>query len=299
MSAHIRLGALVMPEHTGRAGTDLWRRLEESGFRHAWLFDHLSWRSLRDGPWLDTMTTLAAAAVVTSRIRLGTLVCTPNFRHPVLLAKAAMTIDQLSGGRLTLGLGSGAPGPDSAALGAPPLSVGQRAARFAEFVHLTDHLLRHPRTDHRGTWYQAEDVPMIPGCRQQPRVPFAIAAAGPAGLGLAVAHAEMWVTNGPMDPGEGDEERLFRLLGKQIARLDEACVEAGRSPGSIRRLVYLSRCLPSVAESADRLADALGRCAVLGFTDAVVAYPRRDGIFAGDPRHLERLAAAQRQEGMH
>jgi alkanesulfonate monooxygenase SsuD/methylene tetrahydromethanopterin reductase-like flavin-dependent oxidoreductase (luciferase family) len=286
----ISLGTLIMPEYPGMAAVAMWRRLEEAGFGHAWLFDHLSWRALRDGPWLDTMATLAAGAVVTRHIGLGTLVSTANFRHPVLLAKQAMTIDHLSAGRLTLGLGSGAPGPDSVALGDHRLSTAQRADRFAEFVRLTDHLLRHPRTDHRGTYFQANDVRMIPGCHQSPRMPFAIAAAGGAGMRLAASHAQTWVTNGPVGSADERETVLFAALAEQIALLRHACDETGRPYETLRTLVYLSRSLPGVASSTGRLTDALGRCAALGFTDVVVAYPRRAGVFAGDPRHLEAVA---------
>ncbi|MEU9504866.1 LLM class flavin-dependent oxidoreductase [Micromonospora sp. NPDC048170] len=288
----IALGALVMPEHPGPRGADVWRHIEDVGFRHAWTFDHLSWRTLRDQPWFDTMTTLAAAAVRTDRIGLGTLVCTPNFRHPVLLAKSAMSIDHLSGGRLLLGLGSGAPGPDSEALGGQRLDARERAARFEEFVRLTDLLLRSPVSTHRGAFYEADDVRMVPGCLQRPRVPFAVAARGPRGMRLAAEHADVWVCNGPPDRTESNaEEAVFADLARQVDDLRIACHHRGRPFGDLRRLVYVSRSLPRVAESAARLVDVLGRCAELGFTDAVVAFPRRDGIFAGSPHHLEHVAA--------
>ncbi len=73
---------------------------------HAWTYDHLTWRNLRDGPWFGAVPTLAAAALVTSRIRLGTLVASANFRHPVPFAKELMTLDDLSHGRFTLGVGA-------------------------------------------------------------------------------------------------------------------------------------------------------------------------------------------------
>lgn len=288
----VRLGALVMPEHSGPQGTDLWRRLEAAGFAHAWLFDHLSWRTLRDGPWFDTMTTLAAAAVVTERIGLGTLVCTPNFRHPVLLAKAVVAVDHLSGGRLVLGVGSGAPGPDSEVLGGDGgLSPADRGIRFEEYVRLTDRLLRDPVTDHDGRFYAARDARMIPGCVQQPRVPFAIAARGPRGLRLAVEHAQTWVTNGTRADGAQPDAEVFASLAAQLADVRAACERGGRAYGTLRRLVYVSRSVPDAAASAERLADVVGRCADLGFTDVVVAYPRPDGLFAGDPGPLEQLAS--------
>jgi alkanesulfonate monooxygenase SsuD/methylene tetrahydromethanopterin reductase-like flavin-dependent oxidoreductase (luciferase family) len=77
---------------------------------HAWSYDHLSWRSLADEPWGATIPSLTAAATVTSRIRLGTYVSSPNFRHPVPFAKELATVDEISSGRLLIGVGSGGTG---------------------------------------------------------------------------------------------------------------------------------------------------------------------------------------------
>jgi len=83
----MRIGVLILPELPWSTAQSLWRRAEELGFDHAWTYDHLAWRSLRDAPWFGAMPTLAAAAVVTTRMRLGTLVASSNFRHPVSFAK--------------------------------------------------------------------------------------------------------------------------------------------------------------------------------------------------------------------
>ena len=82
--------------------------------------------------------------MATDRIRLGTMVASPNFRHPVTLAKEAMTLDHVSGGRLTLGIGAGGPGSDATVLGGEQPSPAERVARFAEFVEVLDQLLREP-----------------------------------------------------------------------------------------------------------------------------------------------------------
>ncbi len=90
------------PETVARA-----RRLEELGYDHLWTYDHLSWRRYRDRPWHATIPWLTGLASATASIRLGTMVASPNFRHPVTLAKDAMTLDHISAGRLTLGVGAG------------------------------------------------------------------------------------------------------------------------------------------------------------------------------------------------
>ncbi len=291
----IRLGALLLPEHAGGRATALWRRVEDLGLAHAWTLDHLSWRTLAGRPWFDAMTTLAAAAATTSRIELGTLVTSPSFRHPVTTATQAMTIDQQSGGRFVLGVGAGAAGPDATALGGAPLSPGQRAGRFAEFVTLLDRLLRDPVTSFAGDWFTAHEVRMTPGCVRAPRLPLAIAAAGPRGMRLAARFADTWVTIGDAaTPGEQDEAAAFGTLRAQLARLTEICEQLGRPPAGLRKLVNLSRVAADPYASPERLADLVGRCGELGFTDVVLAYPRPDGVFAGDERAFERAVTSVR-----
>lgn len=107
----MRLSTLILPVrrwHSG--GRAPWQRAEELGFSAAYTYDHLSWRTFRDGPWFGALPTLTAAACATSRLRLGTLVTSPNFRHPVTLAKELISLDDVSGGRMILGIGAGAPG---------------------------------------------------------------------------------------------------------------------------------------------------------------------------------------------
>jgi alkanesulfonate monooxygenase SsuD/methylene tetrahydromethanopterin reductase-like flavin-dependent oxidoreductase (luciferase family) len=86
-------GVLILPDDPWSVTRERWQSAERLGFDHAWTYDHLTWRSLRDGPWLATVPTLVAAALATSRIRLGTLVASPMFRHAVPFAKELMTLD--------------------------------------------------------------------------------------------------------------------------------------------------------------------------------------------------------------
>src|SRR5207244_4600433 len=106
----MRIGVLILPELPWSTAQSLWRRAEELGFDHAWTYDHLAWRSLRDEPWFGAVPTLTAAATATTRIRIGPLVASANFRHPVSFAKELLTLDDISGGRLTVGLGAGGEG---------------------------------------------------------------------------------------------------------------------------------------------------------------------------------------------
>src|SRR4029450_8891063 len=136
----MRLGVVILPELPWPDARVQWRRAEELGFEHAWTYDHLAWRSLRDAPWFGAVPTLAAAATVTDRIRLGTLVASPNFRHPVPFARELVTLDDVSRGRFTLGIGAGGTGWDATMLGQARWSARERGERFVEFVELLDRL---------------------------------------------------------------------------------------------------------------------------------------------------------------
>src|SRR3954454_18266888 len=128
----MHVGVVILPDLRWHQANERWRDAEARGFTTAWTYDHLSWRSLRDGPWLGTVPLLAAVAASTTSLRLGTLVTTPNFRHPALLAKDIMTLDELSSGRIEVGVGAGGTGFDATVLGGPPLKPPERAARFED-----------------------------------------------------------------------------------------------------------------------------------------------------------------------
>jgi len=269
----------------------LWRHAEELGFDHAWTYDHLAWRSLRDAPWFAAVPTLTAAALATRRIRLGTLVASPNFRHPVPFAKEVVTVDDISGGRFTLGVGAGGTGWDATVLGAEAWSAHERAERFAEFLEVLDLLLREPAASYRGRHYTAVEARTYPGCLQEPRVPFAVAAAGGRGMRLAARFAQTWVTVGdvahagpPLDAAHGSG-----VVGAQMARLDEACAAAGRDPGSLARLVLTGPLLGAGLGSVDAFDETVGRYAAVGVTDLVVHWPRRAEPYQGDPALFERI----------
>src|SRR5262245_9933805 len=254
----MRRGVVILPERSWSDARGLWQRAEELGFDHAWTYDHLAWRTLRDRPWFGAIPTLTAAAVATSTIRLGPLVVTPTFRHPVPLAKELITLDDVAGGRLTLGVGAGGDGFDAAMLGAPAWPRAERTARFVEFVELLDALLREPAHSAHGRYYSASEARTYPGCVQQPRVPFAIAATGPRGMELAARLAQTWVTTGdrtsrgPIQAKEG-----AAMVADQMAHLDEACARAHRDPAELARLVVSGPQLDAGLSSAAAFADTV------------------------------------------
>ncbi|HLX87335.1 MAG TPA: LLM class flavin-dependent oxidoreductase [Acidimicrobiales bacterium] len=289
----MRLGVVILPEHRWPAAHLLWQRAEELGFEHAWTYDHLAWRTLRDEPWFAAVPTLAAAALCTTRIRLGTLVASPNFRHPVPFAKEVMTLDDLSGGRFVLGIGAGGPGWDATMLGQEAMSLSARADRFEEFVELCDQLLRQPATSYRGRVFAADEARSVPGCVQTPRVPFAVAATASRGMRVAALHGQWWVTTGdPRARTPPTAEEGARVVARQMDELEAACAATGRDPQSIGRMVLTGPSLDQGLSSAEALRDTIGRYAEIGVTDVVVHWPRPDGPYAGDRDRFEAVVSA-------
>jgi alkanesulfonate monooxygenase SsuD/methylene tetrahydromethanopterin reductase-like flavin-dependent oxidoreductase (luciferase family) len=286
----MRYGIVILADRRWQESARRWRLAEEYGFDHAWTYDHLGWRDLVDGPWFDAVPTLTAAAMVTSRIALGTLVASPNFRHPVSFARQVTALDDISGGRLLLGLGAGAGGAsfDAAVLGDPPLTLRERADRFAEFTELLDLLLREDHVSWRGRYYAAVDARNLPGCVQRPRVPFVVAANGRRAIGLAARFGEGWVTTGAR---ADDLAGWWQSVAEAAGRLDEALATAGREPGQMRRYLSLDASGTFALTSAAYFDDAAGRAAELGFTDVVTHWPRQTGWYAGDESVLETVAA--------
>src|SRR6478736_4070008 len=149
----VGVGVVVLPQERWLGGAkERWQQLEAWGFDHAWTYDHLAWRSLADEPWFATVPLLSAAAAVTD----------------------VLGLDDVSGGRLLLGLGAGGDGFDAGVIGAAP-TRGERTRRFEEFVDVLDHLLTQPVTDHEGEFYEAHGARMIPVPAKRP--PFLLAAA--------------------------------------------------------------------------------------------------------------------------
>ncbi|MDX3657914.1 LLM class flavin-dependent oxidoreductase [Streptomyces sp. ID05-26A] len=283
----MRAGIVILPEHRWWIAEPKWRAAEEYGFHHAWTYDHLGWRTLVDGPWFGAVPTLTAAAMVTSRIRLGTFVASPNFRHPVPFARELLTLDDVSDGRFTLGVGAGGAGYDTVALGAEPLLPRDRTARFGEFVELLDQLLVKDRTSWHGKFFSAEEARSAPGCVQRPRVPFVVAANGPKAMTVAARFGQGWVTTGP--PTE-DHETWWRGVAELSEQFTETLATHDRGP-RVNRYLNLDSAPVYSLSSVECFVDAVGRAAELGFTDVVSHWPRHDGIYAGSEQVVENIAA--------
>ncbi|TFC93765.1 LLM class flavin-dependent oxidoreductase [Cryobacterium sinapicolor] len=289
----MRFGIVILPQDSWPQARRRWQGAERLGFDHAWTYDHLSWRSLADQPWHATIPTLTAAAVVTSRIRLGTFVSSPNFRHPVTFAKEIATLDDIAGGRFLLGVGSGGTGFDASVLGQPDYSPRQRSERFAAFVSALDRLLRHEQPgsggiSFAGEWATAVGARMVGTPAQEPRVPFVIAANGPKGLRLVTTFGAGWVTTGA-DGAVGAD--WWATVAGLTRRLEDTAFAAGRDPATIDRYLSLDSGGGYSLQSIGAFEDAVGRAAELGFTDVISHWPRAEGIYAGTETVLQQAAA--------
>ncbi|GIJ22220.1 luciferase [Micromonospora lutea] len=278
---------MILPDQRWSVARHRWRRVDEWGFDHAWTYDHLGWRDLVDGPWFDSMTTLTAAATATSRIRLGTLVASPNFRHPAAFARQVTALDDVSGGRALVGLGAGGIGFDAAVLGGEPLTPRQRVDRFAEFTELLDAILRQDGTTWRGDWFAAVDARSNPGCVQDPRAPFVVAANGPRSMRIAARFGQGWVTTGVGGDALND---WWAGVAEVVARLDGTLAAEGRDPASLDRYLSLDSAPVFSLSSAQFFADQVERAAELGFTDVITHWPRESSWYAGDEAVLVEVA---------
>jgi probable F420-dependent oxidoreductase len=255
---------------------------EEVGFDSIWVGDHLLYRGdgrPERGPW-DAWALLAALAATTDRVALGPLVACTAFRPPGVLAKAAATVDEISGGRLVLGVGAGW---NEAEFGAFGLPFDHRAARFEEAFEILRRLLAGERVTFAGRYLRADDAVLLPRPRRPPAL--MIGSTGARVLAASLPHVQTWNT-------------WFDLYGntpegfaRENARVTRAAERAGRSPTDVARsacvLVVLDPSSPERALAAgipplegppDRIAGALSDLARAGADEAIlVASPITEG----------------------
>ena len=288
----MHVGLVILPSDRWGEARRQWEWADDAGFATAWTYDHIRWGGMPDGPWHAAVPVLAAAAGVTSRIRLGTLVATPNFRHPVPLAREALTLDDLSEGRLDLGLGPGSEGPDASAVGQAPWSRAERMERFEQFLQVVHPILNGTpatRTSLHTDHYDAVEAPSTPGAIQSP-FPLTIAAGGPRGLALAATYGRQWVTIGPTSGGPRTAERILESARHQCQLLRAACAESGRDPQTLAKVLLWGPTEP-VLTSSDQFEDLAGPYAELGFDQFVLHHPAQTGPYGGSRPVFEEIAA--------
>jgi len=281
----MRFGLCILPEHAWSVAEPIWREADSLGVDHLWTFDHITWSGLPQSPWFAAVPTLAAAATVTTRSRLGTFVSSPNNHHPVQFMREVLALDDISGGRFILAVGTGGD-LDSRIMG-EDLSLKDRVDRFHEFTQLLDRLLSEERVTAAGRFYEARDVSTRPG-PVRPRLPLVISANGPRSIRLAAERADGWMTTG------GDTEtdaEWWALVARGSHLLDEALDARGRQRHTIARYLNLDAAPTYSLSSVGAFEDAVGRAADLGFTDVITPWPRSSAPYAGTRATLETVVS--------
>jgi len=255
--ADVRYGIKLSQNATIDELRAVWRVADEAGFDHCWCMDHLATLGPRDdGPIFEAWALLAGMAVATSRTRIGCLVTGNTYRHPAVLAKAAATVDHLSGGRLEFGLGAGWAENEHAMLGLPFGTTRDRADWLEEACEVIRSLWTQPRTSFDGKHYKLADAVAEPKPVQRPHPPIWIGGWGrQRTLRIAARYAQVWNAPG----GSPDE------VAEVSAVLDQRCAEIGRDPAQIRRSVQLR-----VAEANDELLDLAESYHAVGVTEIVL-----------------------------
>jgi len=201
---------------------------EGIGLDSLWLGDHLLYRNGAGparGPW-ECLSMLSALAAVTTRVELGPLVLATSFRNPALTAKIAETIDEISGGRLILGIGAGWNRTEYDAFGLP---FDRRFARFTEAFAIMRSLVRTGRVDFEGEFYSARECELVPRGPRSGGIPIMVGTTGEKMLRLTVPYIDLW------NIWYADFGNSVEGLTTHLDRLDTLCAEVGRDPAEVGR----------------------------------------------------------------
>ena len=245
------------------------RAAEEVGFDSIWLGDHLLYRGdggSERGPW-DVWTQLAALTAATERVRLGPLVACTAFHPPGLLARMAASVDEVSGGRLVLGVGAGWNETEFRAFGIP---FDRRVSRFEEAFEIVRRLLAGDRVTFHGRFHEVEEAVLLPPPAR--RIPLMIGANAPRMLSIALPHVASWNT---WYTHYGNTSEGFARLD---ANVSEAAERAGRDPATLERSACVlvsagatdERPETAPAVEAERLADHLQELEEAGADEAIL-----------------------------
>lgn len=210
---------------------------ERIGLDSIWVGDHLLYRDdgrPPRGPW-EAWSLLAALAAVTERVELGPLVASTSFHAPAMLAKKASTIDEISGGRLILGLGAGWNRPDYDAFGFP---YDHRVSRFEEAFTIIRELLTTGRADHRGAYYRVDHAELLPRGPRPDGPPLLVGSIGERMLRMTLPHVAAWNAWFTWFGNTPDGYLPLR------DRVDAACRDVGRDPAAVERTVAVFVAFP-------------------------------------------------------
>jgi len=264
----VRFSVLVLQIMPYAAVRDAFRFVESLGLDDAWVADQAGLPGRPSTTFLEAWTTLAALAADTTRIRLGPLVTNVATRNPLMLGKAVLTVDDVSGGRVNLALGAGYFPVEHEWLGVDFPDGPARSRRLAEAVEILDRGLRGETVTFTGEFFHLVDAPFNPPPTQRPRVPLYVAGQTRASLAVAVRHADVAVSTSLVDD-PGIDATIGRF-GERMQLVDELCGAEGRDPSSLGRLYSLGYTEAGALSSMDSAAEWIGRLVEAGATEISV-----------------------------
>jgi alkanesulfonate monooxygenase SsuD/methylene tetrahydromethanopterin reductase-like flavin-dependent oxidoreductase (luciferase family) len=267
----IRLGVVVTTTRPWRQLRDDFVVAEELGYDAAYVYDHLT-HPTAAGRWLaDGFTTLAAAATVTSRIGVGTLVASATLHSPVALARLAATVDDVSGGRLVLGLGAGSPRCALADRGESP-TWGEMYRRLEDVVvGMRAVFDGDPEWQGRERSFAGLESTAVPEGARPPYL--LLAGHGPRTIDLVARYADGWNTFGGPGSTQLEPDDFWALIGEQSAAVSAACERHDRDPATLRRSLLLGYGTVRPTDSVESYGEAVDRASELGFDEVVVYGP--------------------------
>ncbi len=266
----LRFGLKLSQNATIEQLRSLWRLADDAGFDSCWVMDHFASLGPRDDrPIFETWTMLAAMAQLTTRVRIGCTVVGNTYRHPAVLAKEAVTVDHLSGGRLEFGIGAGWAENEHTMLGLEFGTRNDRADRLEESLQIIRSLWTQPRTTFEGKHYRLHGAVAEPKPVQKPYPPIWIGGSGPKRtLRLAAQYADVWNAAGGSPEDVGESSRI----------LDGHCADVGRDPSEIRRSVQFR----VGADGVDQVAATADGYVKVGVTDFVLIVQGDDPVALGE-----------------
>ena len=224
------------------------KHVEQTGWDGLWYADHFMANGAdTSGPHNEAWTTLSAIGALVPRIRIGTLVSGNTYRHPAVLAKMASTLDQISEGRVVLGLGAAWQENEHSAYGIPFYTLGERLQRLDEACQVIRGLFENEKTSFQGKFYQLQDAPLAPKPVQSP-LPLFIGGGGEkVTLRITAKWADEWNVWGDV-----------ATLKHKMSVLDKHCAEVGRDPSAIQRSAAAMLFLIDDAATAEKLRGSRG-----------------------------------------
>jgi len=274
MGNDIRFGVMTVQNLPWEKEVERWKLIESLEFDSVWLADHFTDPVNHTGHWFESWTLLASLAVVTEKIRIGTLVSSMPLRRPAVLARQALTIDHISKGRLELGLGTGASrDPVHSMLGIDDWVGSERAERFKDQIEVIDRLLRHAVSSYNGKFYKLNEATMNPQTIQKPRPPLVIAAMGKSMLKIAAKYADTWNSFGSED-WRTPAEKILENTRKRVELMDKYCDEIGRNPETLRRsLLFYSRHGRTILDSEENFRNVINQYKEIGINEFILYFP--------------------------